>query len=1146
VYPASAPNGFSTHAVVDWNGDGALDLLVGSTALHGASGIFYHPNINGVIFPSHSGQLNVSAAEVTAADWDGDGRPDLATGSTSGGIAVYDNDAFFTPSPRWYEGLGGSGAPLLRWVDHTSDGEPDLSVFGVGQSSQGIYPFQLVQGQAGLGPPIPPPPLGGSDRVTEQAWANFDDDGDFDLALCLEPPASPNGLSLLQFWENNGVGWQQVGGNHYFQTAYCRGLAWADYDGDGDYDLAVALDGDASRLYLNLGASHPGRFAEDCLLNGDAAASGLAWGDWDADGLPDLVLATLGLGNPVPGVPVTGALVFDNAAVRDCEAGEPVPNYPGLGDDLVDITLADIDGDALLELVAVPTGEGQAALIVDSEVLLPFPNSAPLPSGQVGQALALAWGTTRAAGDDDDSAGPDTNDDPIEVLAVLAADNQLYVFGTSADGLSLLSSHSLNDFLDEPMVPTDLAVADWDNDGLLDFLVTTDSAGGDWLFQGKEDLGLDDVWQSSTSETSDLAWVDLDLDGDLDLLRIDPSQGILLNENSLANFHPTLSPPDGAPEFPFLGEDVLLLARAGLERLALRDFDQDGDADIAVCGPGYLAVYETLTTPVAPNIPAQLGAPLWETNPEMDCTDLHWEDLDGDDQADLILTGVDAPAAVWAGTISSSAFLQASASWESGTAQTRNAIATTDLNGDGYLDLAFSLAATDSPAVQVLGSRGGIPASGFEVLLTASGGPITFGDVDRDGDQDLIFGANGGDANKLFYTLKNASAPLPFYVQNPTSAILSAAAINGGFSTATRLLGDAVELSVELRDAESDPVFDYRVEYSTLGSRWREATLVDPEPSLLSSPDGEITALTWDASADGLLDDALVRDGISIRFVIIRQVHRTIQGGPLWGAMASNTLRVGIAVCVPFNADGDAWHCSKDCDDSDPTVYFGAPELCDGLDNDCTESVFWAADEENDDDLDGFSECEGDCDDEDDTVYPGAEELCDRLDNDCDTQVPDVETDDDGDGLSECEGDCDDTNAAVNPSATEVPDDGVDQDCDGDYATLCFYDGDQDGYGGAEVVIAAGGDCGEIGATSTFEDCNDDDATINPGAEESCGNGDDKDCDGSEAEVGVDPDCWPQSCSGCTTSAPSPGRLDPRLAGLALTALLLGFRRSRR
>jgi len=103
--------------------------------------------------------------------------------------------------------------------------------------------------------------------------------------------------------------------------------------------------------------------------------------------------------------------------------------------------------------------------------------------------------------------------------------------------------------------------------------------------------------------------------------------------------------------------------------------------------------------------------------------------------------------------------------------------------------------------------------------------------------------------------------------------------------------------------------------------------------------------------------------------------------------------------CTNCDADADG-HASigcggDDCDDASATVYPGAAELCDGVDEDCSAGGGRANDEDGD--ADGYApvgaSCSGgslpatDCDDGDAMQHPGATELCNGADEDCDRSV---------------------------------------------------------------------------------------------------------------------------------------------------------------
>lgn len=226
-----------------------------------------------------------------------------------------------------------------------------------------------------------------------------------------------------------------------------------------------------------------------------------------------------------------------------------------------------------------------------------------------------------------------------------------------------------------------------------------------------------------------------------------------------------------------------------------------------------------------------------------------------------------------------------------------------------------------------------------------------------------------------------------------------------------------------------------------------------------------------------------------------------------------------------IDADGDGFCSNFDCDDTNPNIYPGAPEIPgNGIDENCDGNCLCYVDSDNDGyrpdntstvvstDLDCSDAGEayawdptGDCNDMNATIYPGATEIVDDgIDQDCngfDAVTCYVDTDQDGygndagttviaydgscdlvEGESDNATDCNDLNPTIYPGSPEVVDDGIDQDCDGSDAVTCFVDADGDGYGTTTTVIAYDGTCDAAqNESSNDQDCDDSDANAFPG-----------------------------------------------------------------
>jgi hypothetical protein len=250
---------------------------------------------------------------------------------------------------------------------------------------------------------------------------------------------------------------------------------------------------------------------------------------------------------------------------------------------------------------------------------------------------------------------------------------------------------------------------------------------------------------------------------------------------------------------------------------------------------------------------------------------------------------------------------------------------------------------------------------------------------------------------------------------------------------------------------------------------------------------------------------------------------------------------------------------SEDCDDSDDARSPSALELCDAVDNDCdgeideadaVDAPSWYVDSDGDGVgwaaisveactiPDGYAPESGDCNDLDSAIHPEADEVCDGADNNCDGEADeglDITwyADNDADGFGnpdvtaescagpagfvENDSDCNDSDASIHPDADEVCDH-LDNNCDGEIdedsaldVVTWYRDADDDGYGDAGIISAAC-DAPE-GYLSDGTDCDDADASVNPGTEEFCDELD-NDCDGTvdEGLDGLGAECAAVSC----------------------------------
>ncbi len=242
---------------------------------------------------------------------------------------------------------------------------------------------------------------------------------------------------------------------------------------------------------------------------------------------------------------------------------------------------------------------------------------------------------------------------------------------------------------------------------------------------------------------------------------------------------------------------------------------------------------------------------------------------------------------------------------------------------------------------------------------------------------------------------------------------------------------------------------------------------------------------------------------------------------------------------------------NADCADTNSAVHPGVTDIADnGVDENCDgyDLKTWYRDVDGDGfgnpeqtmpantKPDGYVANNTDCNDNSASVRPGATDIAGNgVDENCDGYDLKIwYRDVDGDGYGNPNSrvyantqlagyvtdssDCNDSNASVHPGASDIADNGIDENCDGYDLKTWYRDADADGFGNSAVSVHA--NIQPNGYVADRTDCNDNNASVHPGASDIADNGIDENCDGYDLKTWYrDADGDGYGVSGSTTQA---------------------------
>lgn len=290
----------------------------------------------------------VAYSSVACGDFNNDGKPDVlltgADASFNGICQIWQNGSpgVFT---RLSSSLPGLSSSAVARGDFDNDGRLDLLLTGFAGVNANGFPMYLSQIWRNLGDGTFTNLQAGLPGVDTGAVAlgDFDNDGNLDVLLT---GYSSTG-AVAQVWRNLGNGsFSNI--NAGLPGVFYSSVAWGDYDNDGLLDILLTGTSNGfgntavTQLWRNLGN---GAFTKISINLPGVLLGAVAWGDFDQDRRLDILLT---------GKADTGAVSqvwrnLGNGSFTNLNVG-----LPGVSQSSV--ALADYDNDGKLDIVLAGTG----------------------------------------------------------------------------------------------------------------------------------------------------------------------------------------------------------------------------------------------------------------------------------------------------------------------------------------------------------------------------------------------------------------------------------------------------------------------------------------------------------------------------------------------------------------------------------------------------------------------------------------------------------------------------------------------------------------------------------------------------------------------------------------------------------------------